>query len=167
MANGGVYNNRLNIFPTRATGVGQTNTICGWHLSSSFILLIHEGSHREVYHTGGLKKTAPGTKDAEPVIQIPVGLPCLKRGRLVKKGRSTRYSNPVMKFSAGGAKGCSDHRFRAPPAYTAQLLTLHQHRANNQYRTANQIQPTLMVSSSSQATLEQFPIQVLTKLNVA
>ena len=49
--------------------------------------------------------------------------------------RSTRNSNPVMTSS----KGCSDHRFRAPPAYTAQLLTLHQHRANNQYRTANQI----------------------------
>ena len=29
--------------------------------------------------------------------------------------------------------------FRAPPAYTAQLVTLYQHRANNQYRTANQI----------------------------
>ena len=29
----------------------------------------------------------------------------------------------------------SDHRFRAPPAYTAQLLSLHQHRAHNQYRT--------------------------------
>ena len=41
--------------------------------------------------------------------------------------------------SAGGTKGCSDHRFRAPPAYTAQLPTLHQQRANNQYRTANQI----------------------------
>ena len=26
-----------------------------------------------------------------------------------------------------------------PRAYTAQLLTLHQHRANDQYRTANQI----------------------------
>ena len=37
--------------------------------------------------------------------------------------------------SAGGAKGCSDHRFRAPPAgYTAQLLALHEHRDNNQYR---------------------------------
>ena len=48
--------------------------------------------------------------------------------------RSTRNSNPVMTSSAGGAKGCSDHRFRAPPAgYTAQLLTLHQHRANNQW----------------------------------
>ena len=53
--------------------------------------------------------------------------------------RSTRNSNPVMTSSAGGAKGCSDHRFRASPAYTAQLQTLHQHRANNQYRTANQI----------------------------
>ena len=70
-------------------------------------------------------------------------------------------------FRRFGAKGFSDHRFRAPPAYTAQLPTLHQHRANNQYRTANQIQPTLRVSSSTQATLEQSPIQVLTELNVA
>ena len=54
--------------------------------------------------------------------------------------RSTRNSNPIMTLSAGGAnKGCSDHRFRAPPAYTAQLLTLHRYRANNQYRTVNQI----------------------------
>ena len=60
---------------------------------------------------------------------------------------------PSLTSSAGGAKVCSDHRFRAPPAYTAQLPTLHQHRANNQYRTANQIKPTLRVSSSTQATL--------------
>ena len=32
-------------------------------------------------------------------------------------GRSTRNSNPVMTSSAGGAKGCADHRFCAPPAY--------------------------------------------------
>ena len=43
------------------------------------------------------------------------------------------------KNEPGGAKGWSNHRFCAPPAYTTQLLTLHQHRANNQYRTANQI----------------------------
>ena len=30
-----------------------------------------------------------------------------------------------------------------PPAYTAHLLTLHQHRANNQYRMAIQVYPTL------------------------
>ena len=43
-------------------------------------------------------------------------------------------------FRRSGAKGSSDHSgFRAPPAYTAQLLTMHQNRANNQYRTANQI----------------------------
>ena len=42
-------------------------------------------------------------------------------------------------FRKSGVKGCLGHRFRAPPAYTARLLTLHQHRANNQYRTANQI----------------------------
>ena len=32
-----------------------------------------------------------GTEDAEPVIQIPVGLPCLERGRLVKKGNFIFY----------------------------------------------------------------------------
>ena len=42
-------------------------------------------------------------------------------------------------FRRFGARGYSDHRFRAPLAYTAQLLNLHQHRANNQYRMANQI----------------------------
>ena len=36
-------------------------------------------------HMGGLINPAPGAEDAEPVIQIPVGLPCLERGRLVKK----------------------------------------------------------------------------------
>ena len=74
---------------------------------------------------------------------------------------------PSLTSSTGGAKGCSDNSFHAPPAHTAQLLTLHQHRANNQYRTANQIYPTLRISSSTQATLEQCPIQVLTELNVA
>ena len=34
-------------------------------------------------------------------------------------GRSTRNSNPVMTSSAGGAKGCSDHRFCAHSTYTA------------------------------------------------
>ena len=50
-----------------------------------------------------------------------------------------RDFQPSLTSSAGGVKGCSDHRFRAPPAYTAQLVTLNQHRATNQYRTANQI----------------------------
>ena len=45
-----------------------------------------------------------------------------------------RDFQPSLTSSAGGAKGWSDHRFRAPPAYTAsQLLTLHQHRANTQF----------------------------------
>ena len=30
-----------------------------------------------------------------------------------------RDFQPSLTSSAGGAKGCSDHRFRAPPAYTA------------------------------------------------
>ena len=50
-----------------------------------------------------------------------------------------RDFQPSLKSSTGGAKGWSDYRFRAPPAYAVQLLTLHQHRANNQCRTANQI----------------------------
>ena len=62
----------------------------------SFLLLIHEGSHREVY---------------------------------------LEFQTSYDIFLRSGAKSCSDHRFRAPPAYTAQLLTLHRHRANNQYRT--------------------------------
>ena len=49
--------------------------------------------------------------------------------------------NPVITLSAGGATDCSDNRSCAPPVYTAKLLTLHEHRANNQYRTANQINP--------------------------
>ena len=36
-----------------------------------------------------------------------------------------RDFQPSLTSSAGGAKGLSDHRFRAPPADTAQLLTLH------------------------------------------
>ena len=48
-------------------------------------------------------------------------------------GRSSRNSNPVMTSSTGGAKGFVDHRLRAPPASTVQLLTLHQHRANNRW----------------------------------
>ena len=60
---------------------------------------------------------------------------------------------------AGCAKGCSDH--------TAQLVTLHQHTDNANYRTANQIKLTSKVISKTRTTLEQSPIQVLTKLNVA
>ena len=38
-----------------------------------------------------------------------------------------------------GAKGFLGHKFCATPAYTAQLLILHQNRADNQHLTANQI----------------------------
>ena len=38
-----------------------------------------------------------------------------------------------------GAKRCSNHMFRGPPAYPAQLLTLHRHRADSKYKTANEI----------------------------
>ena len=42
-------------------------------------------------------------------------------------------------FRRSDAKGCLDNMFRAPSAYTAQLLILHQHGTDSQYRTANQI----------------------------
>ena len=38
-----------------------------------------------VGHTGVLTKPAPGAEHAKPVIQIPVGLPCLERGHLFQK----------------------------------------------------------------------------------
>ena len=90
------------------------------------------------------KPPAPGAKDAEPIIQIPVATPPLPffSTLLTHEGSHREvYQDfqPSLTSSAGGAKGCSDHRFRAPPAYTAKLPTLHQHRANNQYRTVNQI----------------------------
>ena len=39
----------------------------------------------DMRHKGGLKKTAPGADNSEPIFQIPVGLPSLVRGRRVKK----------------------------------------------------------------------------------
>ena len=50
-----------------------------------------------------------------------------------------RDFQPSLTSFAGGAKGCSDHRFRAPRAYTALLLTLNQDTTNNQSRTPAQI----------------------------
>ena len=73
-------------------------------------------------------------------------------------GKPTRNSNPVMTSSADDAEGLSDHRFHAPPAYTSQLLTLHQHRPNNQYRMASQITEVMQCWA---------PLQVLTELNTA
>ena len=64
------------------------------------------------------------------------------------------YLLHVLDMMDSAAKGCLDHRFHATTAYTAELLTLHQHRANNQNRMPNQIKPTLRVSSNTQATLE-------------
>ena len=58
--------------------------------------------------------------------------------------------NPVMTASACPAPRVVQTTGSVhPPTYTVQLLTLHQHRANNQYRMANQILPTLKVSSNS------------------
>ena len=58
---------------------------------------------------------------------------------------------------------------QALPAYDAQLLILHQHRAKSQYRTwLIKSSRLLRVSGSTQATLEQESlIQVLPELSVA
>ena len=45
-----------------------------------------------VGHTGGLTNPAPGAEDAEPVILMQVGLPCLKRGRLLQKSKEQNKS---------------------------------------------------------------------------
>ena len=55
---------------------------------------------------------------------------CISILSLADRNVPCSYS-PVMTLSAGGAQGALGHRFRAPSAYTPQLLTrdLHQHRA--------------------------------------
>ena len=62
-----------------------------------------------------------------------------------------RFPTQLDIFRRSGDKGCFDNRSLAPPADTVQLVTLHRHRANNQYRMANKIKPTSRVSSSAQA----------------
>ena len=88
-----------------------------------FILLTHEGSHREVY------------EEFQPTFDMSHRL-------------CQRLFRPQVLCT---------------PTYTAQLQTLHQHRANIQYKTATEIKPTLRVSSNTQATLEN----PLTELYVA
>ena len=61
--------------------------------------------------------------------------------------RELQHSCDIVPRS--GAKGRLDHRFRASPAYTAQLLTPHQHKANNQYGMAKQILVTVRASSNT------------------
>ena len=94
----------------------------------SFILLIHEGSHREVY------------QELQPSYDI------------FRRWRQGLFRPQVL---------CTPI-LHCPIANSAS--TQSQQPVN---KTANQIQPILRVSSSTQATLEQPPIQVLTKLNVA
>ena len=48
-----------------------------------------------VGHTGGLTNPAPGAEDAKPVFLIPVGLPCLERGRLYKKSIKMIYKAAI------------------------------------------------------------------------
>ena len=64
--------------------------------------------------TGGLTNPAPGAEDAEPVILIPVGLPCLERGRLYKK--STPRKQPLSASTPSRAPF-------ATPAYSGSAYT--------------------------------------------
>ena len=49
-----------------------------------------------VGHTGGL---TPDAEDAEPVLLIPVGLPCLERGHFKKKSKTrARRVNDLKKI---------------------------------------------------------------------
>ena len=50
----------------------------------------------------------------------------------ITKGSLPGFPTQLDIVHRSSTKGCSDHRFRAAPAYTAQLLTLQRHRANNQ-----------------------------------
>ena len=59
--------------------------------------------------------------------------------RGITQGGLPGIPTQLWHLSQVDAKGFSDHKFHARSAYTAQLLTLHQPKANNQYRTANQI----------------------------
>ena len=48
-----------------------------------------------------LQTRAPGAEDAEPVILIPVGLPCLERGRLLQKKKHEslgKYLTQILSF---------------------------------------------------------------------
>ena len=53
----------------------------GWY----FTLADENVCNYVVGHMGGLTNPAPRAEDAEPVILILVGLPCLERGRLTHK----------------------------------------------------------------------------------
>ena len=95
-----------------------------------FILLTQKGPREEVYRNLQSRALVGGAKGCMYDSSRPCGDVHGMDSRLGQGERSLKTYFP---------KGCFDHRFRALPAYTAQLLTLHQHRANNQYRTANQI----------------------------
>ena len=106
--------------------------------------LFHNGMvHYFLFHYSDVRTTKVRLNHHWPSLQIrhPHTHPFFSI-LLTHKGshrEAYRDFQPSLTSSTGGSKGFSDHRFCAPPAYTAQLLTLHQHRANNQYRTANQI----------------------------
>ena len=41
-------------------------------------------------------------EDAKPVFLMPVGLPCLERGRLVKKGLGNKATQKLLRFAQFG-----------------------------------------------------------------
>ena len=107
-------------------------------LCFSFILLTHEGSHREVYQkfqpSYDIFHSADGAKGCSDHRFRVVG-------KIGPHGPLPLAQSAVrpLDITARATSYIHTYRFRAPPAYTAKLLTLHQYRANNQYRAANQI----------------------------
>ena len=76
-----------------------------------------------------------------------------------------RDCQPSLTSSTVFAKGCLDHRFRAPPAYIAQLLTLYQIKVKSGIgHLIISTYLTLRISSNIWTTLEQSPTQILTEL---
>lgn len=68
-------------------------------------------------------------------------------GKVTWKYPFSRFPSQGVVFRTPGAKGCFDHRLRARPVYTTQLPTLYQLRADNQYRMANELEPTLRIAA--------------------
>ena len=55
-------------------------------------------------HTGGLITPSPGAEDAEPVIQIPVGLPCLEGALSKNENNSSIFWDKEKKSALGYLK---------------------------------------------------------------
>ena len=63
-------------------------------------------------HTRGLINSAPGTKDAELVTLIPVGLPCLKEGTNTHKNKNKKLAYANYHFKLAKLEQCNLKEFQ-------------------------------------------------------